>query len=186
MPFQSYVQPRMGAGIPGELAFEGPLRATPAMLASTAAANNVFGRFFTIADDGAPADPNAGALSVQAGGTGAPAGFLANPKEHVLAESQGFNPTGALPNGVVASIVSMGHLFVTLTNAASPGDQVAYLTGTGELVAVPPGGAVPAGAVLIPTATVYRYDASVTAPFDGLAVVRVTDPNLTIPTPAGD
>lgn len=184
MAFQTSVNARMGAGIPGELAFEGPLRATPAMLDSTAPANNVFGRFFT--DRGTvQADPAASAISAQAGGTGAPIGFLANPKEHVLAEAQGFNPTNALPNGVVASFVSMGYLFVTLTNddrTAAPGDQVAYQTATGELISVAPGDAAPAGAALIPTAIVYRYRAEGVE--DGaLAVIRVTDPNLQ--TPAG-
>lgn len=185
MAFQTSIRAKMGAGLPGELAFEGPLRATPAILDSTTPANNVFGRFFT--DRGTvQADPAASSISAQAGGTGAPIGFLANPKEHVLAESQGFNPTNALPNGVVASFVSMGYLFALLTNdrQAEPGDQVGYLTATGELVSVAPGDPAPAGAALIPTATVYRYRTDSDTENGSLAVIRVTDPNIQIPTGA--
>lgn len=184
MAFQTSVNARMGAGIPGELAFEGPLRATPAMLNTTSAANNVFGRFFTVATNGVPTDSIHEGLKVQAGGTGAPVGFLANPKEHVLVEADGFTASLDLPNGVIASFVSMGYLFVDLANAGNPGDQVAYDTATGILRAVAPGSAAPGGSALIPTATVYRYAASVTAPYDGLAVIRVTDPNLQYPAGA--
>jgi hypothetical protein len=172
MPFQTSVLDNMAAGIPGELAFEGPLRATPAMLQSPAAANNVFGRAFTIQT--VPTEAIEEGLRVRAGGTGAFVGILANPKAHVQSEGD-YAVDPSLPNGVIADFVEMGYLFVKLLNASTPGQQVVYNTTTGELSAIAAGGTPGAGTALVPGATVYRYTGSITAPYDGLAVIRLTN-----------
>lgn len=176
MPFQTVVNDRIGAGRPGQLAFEDRgMRASPALLASANAANNVFGRVFTIATN--PDDPTASAQTVTAGGTGPIIGILANPDEHVIF-GQEFTTSLTLPNGVVAGFLSTGYVWAELTNAATPGDLVFYSTSTGELTAAAPGAAVPAGTALVPSAIVYRYTASVTGANTGLACIRITDPNL--------
>lgn len=172
MAFQTSVQPQQGAGLPGEMAFWGPLRATPAMLESANAANNVFGRWFTIAE--VPTVSVEEGLRAQAGGTGAPLGLLANPKEHVSAV-EGYDYTYALPNGVIAGFAKMGEYFVRLTNAAQPGNDVVYNTTTGVLSAIAAGGTPGAGTALVPNAKVIRYAGSITAPFDGLAVISLTN-----------
>ncbi|HKO36331.1 MAG TPA: hypothetical protein VJV21_07605, partial [Pyrinomonadaceae bacterium] len=64
--FQSAVNFDQGAGIVGELAFEGPLRALALILNSADAADNVFGRAFCYV---AGSEEQA-----EAGGTGAFAG----------------------------------------------------------------------------------------------------------------
>lgn len=171
MAFQSAVNARIGAGIPGELAYEGPLRATPAVAVTADPVNNVFGRAFTITT--VPTTSIEEGLRVSAGGTGVFLGILSNPKEHVTA-SEGWDYEFSLPNGVVASFVDMGMLFVKLTNAAQPGQGVAFDNATGELSAIAAGTAPAAGSTVIHGAQVIRYAGSTTAPFDGLAVIQLT------------
>lgn len=172
MPFQTSVRERIANGIPGELAFDGPLRALSAALDSASAANNVFGRAFTIATN--PADPAVSPTAVAAGGTGVFAGIMSNPKEHV--NLLGFNASFTLPNGSVASFVHMGQIFVDLANAATPGMQVEFNQTTGVLSALAAAATDPtAGSTIIKNAKVIRYLGSVTSPFDGLAVIQLTD-----------
>lgn len=176
MPFQTLVRDRIGAGRPGQLAFEDRgMRASPGLLASANAANNVFGRVFTVSNT--PSDPTGDVQQVIAGGTGPIIGILANPDEHVIF-GQEFTTSLTLPNDVVAGFLSMGYVWVELTNASPPGSLIAYSTTTGELTGVPPGGTLPAGTALLPSAVVYRYNAAVTGENTGLACVRITDPSL--------
>lgn len=180
MAFQSTILNRQAAGIPGELAFEGPLRATPAMLNSASEANNVFGRLFTVQE--APAESIHEGLRVQAGGTGMIVGILANPKAHVQ-HSANFEAGASLPNGVIADFVEMGALFVDLAGGPHvPGSRVVYATATGILSAVAPTAtAAGTGNAFLPGAKVIRYVSSNTAPYDGLAVIQLTDPLSAIP-----
>lgn len=174
--FQSTVRSDIGFGIVGELAFEGPMNAQPAILNSPDAANNVFGRAFThLGPEG----------TVTAGGTGVFAGIMGCPKEHAnrgtlaggtLADSL------VLPNGETAAFVqATPGIIVTLpAGAVDIGDQVIYATATGILDTQPPGTAPGAGNALIPGATVVRYEKSATA---GLAVIALVGPMLGTATP---
>lgn len=173
MPFQTEVDDRIANGIPGELAFDGPLRAAPGVLNTTTVANNVFGRAFTIQTN--PDEVLHEGTVVQAGGTGVFYGLMSNPKEHVLVSGSAYEAEFFLENGLVASFVHMGQIYVDFDAAATPGDQVAFVQATGALVPLAPAASPGAGQTLIARAKVIRYLGSVTAPYNGLAVVQLTD-----------
>jgi len=126
MAFPTTVNTAQAYGIPGELAFEGPLRAKAMILDSADAAYNVFGRAFTTKSEGV----------AQAGGTGPFAGILANPKTAVsfgTAAGGPLAPSNVLPNGAVQDIADMGIMYVTLAAAAKIHDRVFYDNVTGIL-----------------------------------------------------
>jgi len=129
MSFQSTINTDQAYGIPGELAFEGPLRSEPFILRSASALNNVFGRAFTRVAQGV----------AQAGGTGAFVGLLVDPKQHVsygTAAGGTLAGTDALPNETIADIADMGEFWVLLANAAQIEDQVFFDNTTGALGSV--------------------------------------------------
>ena len=166
---QSQVYINQSAGVIGELFDKSPNRAQPFILRSVDAANNVFGRAFTVVlgEDGV----------AQAGGTGAFAGFLINPKAHAsfgTAAGGPLAPTLTLANETVADILNMGSLFVALPAPAAIGDLVVYNTTTGVLATVVPAGPIPVGFAFA-HAKVDRYN--VTAA--GIAVITVTDVPVT-------
>lgn len=101
------------SGLPGTISHDGPIRAQSAVLDSTDAANNVFGRAFTHAD--------VAASTVQAGGTGAFAGIMIHPHAYAI-------DTETLPNGRVAEFVSMGEVFVAMAGEPVVGDPVFFDT----------------------------------------------------------
>lgn len=182
MPFQTAISEFPGAGVPGELYLDGPLRAQPVRLNTASAANNVFGRALTIVSGatgtGAPGDAaNPAPMVAAAGGTGVFAGILANPKEHVSYGTSADGPFGtnfALPNGTIASAVQeTAGIFVTLPAASNPGDSVFYLTATGALLTAAPGAATPANSAG-PIGKVERF-VNVAA---SLAVISVLQPAL--------
>lgn len=173
--FQSTVAAQIGFGIPGELAYEGPLRAQPAILDSADAANNVFGRAFTVksgqtaswaAGGAGAADPKA--MKVEAGGAGVFAGILANPKTHALYGTLDGGPFGssmAIPNGLVGEFVQEGQIVVAMDAPSAPGDPVGFDPATGEIV--------PAGAGQV-IGTVERFVSTATGPAGtNLAVIHV-------------
>ena len=141
--FQNQIGANLAHGIPGELAFDGPLRGHPVLLASTDAETNVIGSvalFYNAAQDAVATDATVG--------TGAFAGFLANPKVYawrgsVLGNAQDAPMT--LPNGTIAEAVDEGTLFVMLTTAGNIGDQIVASDTDGTLSAVAQGEAIPAG-----------------------------------------
>lgn len=173
MSFQSAVSSNIGFGVVGEAYLDGPLRAQPAVLNSASAANNVFGRAFTIVDDGTAsfetsADPQP--LKVGAGGTTVFAGILANPKEHVLAGTTGdtLAPSLTLPNGTVVTLVQeCAGLIVTLPAGFAVGDWVWYNTTTGILQATAPNASAPANTARVPNSRVERFESAAA----GLAVI---------------
>lgn len=128
MAFQSTVKYDYGFGIVGEIVRGSPFRAHTGYLNSASAANNVFGRFFTLKADG---------QTIQAGGTGAPWGFLSNPKQHAsFGGAQGpLSPSLALPNNVVADFVEFGKIVCALggAKAATIGAQLQYVQADGTL-----------------------------------------------------
>lgn len=181
--FQTAIGTDIAAGVVGELAFEGPLNATPGVLNSGDATLNVIGRAFTyVSPSAAPVGLHAKA--VQAGGAGAVfCGILANPKVY---GNRGTSAGGTLaasmtlPNGEIGEFVQhTPGIYVTFAVAANVGDQVAYTDATGVLVPLAPGVAPGAGQTLIRGAVVVREPT--TAPGGvGLAIIALNGP---VPTP---
>jgi hypothetical protein len=129
-------------GIPGDLAFDGPIRAKPYNLYSAGVAN-VIGHAFTVTAGGNPnpasAAGNAGNAKV--GGTGVFAGILVNPKEYPLRGTTTGGPLAAslvLPDYSIGDLLSMGEIFVNLPGPAETGDLLTYDIVTGAIDSVTP------------------------------------------------
>lgn len=168
MSFQTTVLADIRSGIVGEIAFDGPTRAIPAMLDSGAgAANNVIGRVFTYQDKAVE--------SVRAGGTGTFAGIFVMPKTHVLrgtAAGGTLAESMVVPDGTPGEFLQMGYVYVSLaTTGAVIGDPLKYNTTTGAIDFGAPG----AGEAAIPNAVVDRHNASPTAAGAFLAVAKLTN-----------
>lgn len=166
MAFQSSVSAAMGFGVPGELAYDGPIRAKSYILSSTDAAYNIFGRACTATNE----------TTAAAGGTGAFAGILVGPKEHAsYGTSAGgpLAPTLTLANNTQASLMTMGTVVVSLPAAASIGDLVVYDTTTGALSTVT--------AQTVVTGSISTTTLTVTAVTSGTLAVgsRITGANVT-------
>jgi len=156
MAFQSAVNAQIALGVVGELAFEGPLRAQPAVLRSTDPANNVVGRAARIVsgETGSWAAGSAGAadpkpiiasMDVAAGATFA--GLLVNPKVYASGGTVAGGPLAAtmtLPNETPAELATEGDFIVNFIAATAPGDVVYYRTADGVLVCAAKGAAIPA------------------------------------------
>lgn len=147
--FQSSVNIYNPIGFPGDLAYDGPMRAAPFNLVSTPNAN-VIGYAFTVSAYANPdpvynvpsastiASPLAG--TARAGGTGVFAGILVNSKEQALYGTSALNPLGpslSLPDNTIGSLLTMGSIFANLPGPANPGDLVTYDTNTGALNSMP-------------------------------------------------
>lgn len=171
MAFQSTVRTEQASGIPGEFAFDGPQRALSFITDSTDAANNVFGRAFTVKSE----------TTAEAGGTGAFAGIMVGPKQqpsYGTAADGTLAPTLAIPNGLNADFCTMGMIYVTLTTTASVGDSVAFVNATGAIAAYDPGATIPGAATQILGAKVIRCDVNPA----GLAIIQLTDQSVVNPT----
>lgn len=132
MTFQTTVSRFSGFGVPGELYNDSPTRSQSYILNSTSSSLNIIGStVFTVVSEGI----------AEAGGTGAFAGFLVDPKQYALFASGGqtLTPTLVLPNNTQADLLSMGTIVVTLPAAAAIGDVVIYNTTTGAISTVTPG-----------------------------------------------
>lgn len=166
MAFPTTVRADIAVGFVGDLAFEGPLKAEPAVLDSADAADNVIGRAFT----GTGTDGEA-----RAGGTGYFVGILANKAEYTTAGTAAggaLAPTTTLRNGEVGDFVRQcAGIFVTLADAFAPGYYVIYNATTGVLNSIPQGTAVPGGWALVPGGSVVRYSSA----SGGLAVIALSD-----------
>jgi hypothetical protein len=160
MPFQTVIASQIPAGIVGELAFEGPLRAQPYNLVSADAANNVIGRACTVTSEGVAA----------VGGSGQFAGILANPKIYTAEGTQAggaLAQDNVLANNTIVECVTMGEIWVLLPGAAAIGDAVKYNTTTGILGSGAPG----AGELAVPGAKVSHYTVSGA----GIACITLTN-----------
>ena len=140
MGFQSSINVFAAAGVPGDLAFDGPIRSAPYNLYG--ANPNVVGYAYTISSDANP-NPTSGsslAGTARAGGTGVFAGILVNPKSYPLVGdgTNPLNPSLVLPNYAIGELLTMGEIFVDLPGGASVGDLVTYDTTTGELNSIAP------------------------------------------------
>lgn len=162
MLFQQTVNRDIGAGIPGELAFDGPLRATPGLIDPAAiAANCVLGRYFTKNRDTALYGPG--------GDTGTNpdlifGGIAGTPKELINYGVGGdpLAPSLLLKPGSLATFFEMGMVWVVLAAPAQEGDIAVYTIATGVISTVPPEsiGALPSTQLRIPNAVVYRVGAA--------------------------
>jgi hypothetical protein len=180
MPFQTSVRYVQAAGLPGEIAADGPLRSTTFRLVANAdepTAPIAFGRAFSYADPPYLSNPNglAGVEIAQPGGDNF-AGILIHPKEHA-AYGDGVNPLApvySLPAESWGELCRMGILFVTIVSADAangvPGAKIGY-NADGSLVSYV-GAAAPSGATEIPGARLLTSLGA--SPTGGLAKIELT------------
>lgn len=147
------------SGIPGNISHDGPTRAASAVIDSEDETNNVFGRAFTY---------KAGTDDVEAGGTGAFAGILINPKAYAIDVEYARNAT-------VGEFLTMGEVYVQLANDGKIGDPVSFDPATGIISSGEAG-------TVIPGAHIARHEPSAETP--RLAVVALNG-LVVLPTPAG-
>lgn len=169
MPFQNTVNWDMASGVPGEIAFDGPTRAEPGILNSADAANNVFGRVFSES----PAAPGVWRAGYTDAALDARFAIMISPKEHVsygTAAGGTLAPTLTLPNGVIATFLTMGEVWAISAVAADIGDVLIFNNTTGVLTAQPAATAVPGGSTLLPSARVSRNPGNA----NGVCTVRIT------------
>ena len=169
MAFQSSVNTDLGFGVIGEAFLEGPWRATPANIYTADATKNVVGRAFTYTNG---ADSSGDAAVVVAGGTGAFAGILSNPKTYALVGTSAggtLAPTLTLPNYTIGEFCNeTAGIVVTLAGAADVGYWVEFVQATGVLNAIAAGAPVTVGSTIIKGARIERYDVA-----SGLAVMSL-------------
>jgi hypothetical protein len=153
-------------GIPGDLAFDGPIRAGSYNLYSAAVPQYV-GYAYTVVSGANPnpsqAAGNAGTAKV--GGSGPFAGILVNPKEYPLRGTTAGGPLAAslvLPDYAIGDLLVMGEIFVDLPGPASIGDLVTYDPLTGALNTIAPA-AVFVGSSSTTTLTVASVSAGIVA-----------------------
>ena len=164
--FPSTVRADLATGIPGELAFEGPLKARYAILTSPSAANNIVGATYcTMTAEGV----------ARAGGTGALGGILANPKVYASYGTVADGPLGStmtLPNNLNVELVfETDGIVVVLPAAAAIGDEVIYNTTTGALATQAPGATPGAGFARVPNTFVDHR----TVAAAGIAIIRMNN-----------
>lgn len=179
MAFQQTVRYQLAAGLPGEIANDGPLRAETFRLISNEdvpAAPIAFGRAFGYADPALVGNPDGLAnVNVAIPGGDNFAGILIHPKEHAsYGNTDGpLSAVYSLPDGSWGGLCRMGILYATVTaaNAAAgvPGAALGYTT-EGAIVAFV--GATPAATTLIPGARLLT--ALGAAPTGGLAKIELT------------
>ena len=160
MAFPSTVVSGIRSGVVGEISFDAPYTGVSAVVNTTDAANNVFGRAFTYADESIE--------TIQAGGAGLFAGILVNPKAFAVTTVDGTSDT--VPNGTPVEVMREGECYVLLTagTAVTIGDGVFFVNATGALGA----GAAAAGQTQIAGASVFRHNPSA-ANAPSLATIRI-------------
>lgn len=140
--FQSTVNIYNAIGLPGEIAFSGPMRASPYDL-SSAGVPNVIGYAYTATSGASPTpvggSPNAGTAKV--GGTGVFAGILISPKEYASFGTTAGGPLAAsivLPDNAIGYMLTMGYVYANIPGPANVGDLVTYDPLTGALNSIVP------------------------------------------------
>lgn len=162
---QSTVVAQQGAGVPGAFFDDSPRRAQEFVLNSALASYNIIGAtgFSKTADEVAAAGNAGGALPF--------AGILISPKEYPLLGVSG-NPLGAslaLPNNSLASLCTMGSIWVTLPAAAALGDLVIYDNTTGAISTITPTTTLPGG-----KSPAYAFVDYFTPTTSGLAIITLS------------
>ena len=141
--FQSAVNIWSAAGVVGELAFDGPMRAAPYNLFSNGVPNLV-GNAYTVTSGGSPEPVGNSAIAgtAQVGGTGYFAGILICPKDYASYGTTGTNgplaPTMVLPDYSIGQLAITGEFWVNLPGPANIGDLVTYDPLTGNLNSIAP------------------------------------------------
>lgn len=141
--FQSATSVRqfLGLGVPGDVFDSGPFRAISYTLNSADAANNIFGRAFSLYLPG-------GDLVACAGNptdTYPYAGILVGSKNYAsLGDGvQPLNPDFNLPNGETGQLCTQGQIIVSLANTATPGQIIIFSNTTGALYSMDPSDPLP-------------------------------------------
>lgn len=139
--FQSTVNIWSAPGFIGDMAYDGPLRATPYNLYS-AGVPNLVGNAYTVSSGANPDSTTNSAIAGTAtvGGTGVFAGILVNSKDYASYGTTGgpLNPTITLPDYSIGQLATMGFYFVNLPGPANVGDLVTYDPLTGNLNSITP------------------------------------------------
>lgn len=159
--FQSVVRPDQAFGLPGEIAFDSPLRAQPGVIAAAVAQGaRIIGYFYTKSAVTGEYTPG-GTL----GGDVIFGGIAAMPKEFAsggTAAGGALAPTLALPINEKPTFVEMGMINVLATAPCKYGDGILYDIASGQIkgtlqdrTATPP-----VGQAFIPNASVYRSHAT--------------------------
>lgn len=177
MSFQTTVAIYNALGIPGDLAFDGPIRAGSYNLYS-AGVPNVIGYAFTVTNgiNPDPANDSGNAGHAQVGGNGVFAGILINPKEYPLRGTLAggaLAPSLVLPDYAIGDLLLMGEVFVNLPGPANVGDLVTYDPLTGALNSIAPK-AVFVGSSSTTTLTVASVTSGVVAVGQKITGVGVT------------
>lgn len=159
----NFMQP---LGIVGEIIVDGPNVSRPYTLASDDAADNVFGRAFTVVSEG----------KAKAGGTGVFAGILTGSKQHMSYGTPAggpLAPTMTLANNTVVELTSLSAgIVINVPAACAIGAKVVYDTTSGELSTVAADAADPgAGKAFVPNGRI----ADTTPSGAGLAVLRISN-----------
>lgn len=165
MSFQKEIRKQLTTGIVGDIVVAGPVRAQSFVLDSGDANKNVIGRAVThIVGEN---------TAIEAGGTGAFAGILANSKMYArLGTLTGgaLGNTMTLPNGINAEAVTFtSGIIVNLLNSANIGDQIEFSQANGTLQSNNTGTAT-SGFTLIPQSRVVLFNMD--AP--GNAIIELT------------
>jgi len=167
---QLTVNSTLASGLPGEVVVDGPHRALTYELESADELDNIFGRAFTVSQEGIAQVGNPD-------GNGVFAGFLIGPKQTTfygpIASYDG-SPVNNyyLPNGSIGELLTMGTLLGAVTPSAPIGNLVIFDNITGELDTIPPNTPVPFGWTAAP-ANVIFYTGG--APGSSLAMIQVLD-----------
>lgn len=163
-PFQpSPLRAVQTSGLAGEIAREGPLRSAPWILNSSGTPN-IIGYAFTKVSDG----------NAEVGGSGEFVGILSQPKEHSLVGvgTSSLIATNVLGDGVVGDMISMGIMFIQLSDVSA--QAVAGTVGTGlffvDATGIISAGTAGGGETQIANAVIVLEDVA----DDGLAIVQFT------------
>jgi len=166
---QTTVTANLGFGSVGSIYSTSPLRVVPGVLNSADAANNVFGRAFSVATAGDGTATGTVSKYAAGGTSGLRMAIMVSPKEQVsLGTTAGGSLAAslALPNGEVSSFLTMGEVVVSIAGAVALTDAVKYNTTTGVIGTGAPGG----GEAVLTGAKFTRW-ANAAA---GLAVLEMT------------
>lgn len=179
MSFQKSVRFQQAAGLPGEVAKDGPLRSETMRLIANpdnAVAPIAFGRAFGYADPVVVSNPNdLASINVAIPGGTNFAGLLIHPKAHTSRGTSAgpLEPVYSVPPETWGELATMGIFYATVkaADAASgvPNAAIGY-DADGALVAFK--GAVPASTTVIPGARL--VSALGANPAGGLAIVELT------------
>ncbi len=166
MTLQSTVRSVQTTGLPGEVAREdGGIRSAPWILNSSGTPNIIGHAFTKVADGEAQVggDISGGDVFV---------GIMGRPKEHALVGvgTSSLLPTNVLADGVIATMITRGFLFIQLSNvsaqavAGAVGTALFFVDATGLISA----GTAGANESVIPNAVIALEDVA----DDGLAIVQ--------------